>query len=113
MSQTHAEHFDELATRFGQQRQKQSYFYSVLSHWLGYVIGEGKNVLELGCADGNLLKALKPARAVGIDFSSEMLKFAQTAYPESEWLKHDLDLGMPEVSGQFDCILGADIVGYL
>ncbi len=110
---THLEHFEELAPRYDRQRQKQSYYYNYLLRWLRYVIPEGKSVIELGCADGSQLMALKPSHAVGIDFSPRILKLAQERHPSGRWILHDLTESLPPINSNFDYVVGTDILGYL
>lgn len=112
-SYTHAEHFEELASRFSVQRKKQAYFYSLILKWLKFVIPEGRIVLELGCADGEQLMALKPRHAMGIDFSQRFLHLAQEKYPKERWLLADLTKELPPIPPTFDYIIGMDILGYL
>jgi len=110
---THLEHFEELAPRFETQRRKQRYYYSVLLKWLRYVVPENRTVLELGCADGDQLMALKPKAAMGIEFSPAFVRMAQQRHPEGRWVNADLTQGLPPIATDFDYIIGADILGYL
>src|SRR5262245_36704429 len=47
-----------------------------------FLIGPGARVLEIGCAEGNLLAALNPSFGVGVDFSPAMLSIARSHHPE-------------------------------
>jgi ubiquinone/menaquinone biosynthesis C-methylase UbiE len=46
-------------------------------------------VLELGCAEGDLLASLAPAKAVGVDFSQEMIERARQRHPGMEFIRAD------------------------
>ena len=76
------------------------------------LVPEGKMVLELGCAQGDLLSALKPSEGVGVDFCPEAIEKARTANPHLEFLladAHDLDLD-PRT---FDYIIVSELVNDL
>ena len=49
-----------------------------------HLVPEGETVLELRCAQGDLLSALKPSKGVGVDFCPEALEKARTANPHLE-----------------------------
>jgi SAM-dependent methyltransferase len=106
-------HFEELAPRFDVQRRKQRYYYGLLTRWLRYVVPEGGSVLELGCADGGTLMALRPKSAVGIDFSPRFLRMATERHPEGRWVLHDVTDPIPPIAGSFDAVLALDLIGYL
>ena len=71
-----------------------------------------QSVLEIGCSEGDLLAALKPARGVGIDFSEEMICRARQRHPGLEFILADAH----ELSGlreTFDVIILSDLVNDL
>ena len=77
-----------------------------------HLIREGSNVLEVGCGQGDLLSALRPATGVGIDFSQEAIVKARTSHPNLEFVladAHYLDLG-PRT---FDYIVVSELVNDL
>jgi cyclopropane fatty-acyl-phospholipid synthase-like methyltransferase len=39
------------------------------------------DILEIGCARGDLLAALNPNKGIGIDLAGEMIKQAQDRHP--------------------------------
>ncbi len=110
---SHLEHFEELAPRFDVQRKKQAYYYSLLLQWLHYVVPEGQHVMELGCADGGLLMALKPSHAIGLEFSPRFIKLAQERHPQGRWVLVDITHDLPPMAANADYIIGLDILGYL
>ncbi len=114
MRSSHLEHFEELAPRFEEQKRKQRYYYDQLRRWLRYVVPEGKRVLELGSADGDLLMDLKPSSAVGMDFSQKLIDLAKARHPQGKWILQDLTKELASVGeGNLDYIIGIDILGYL
>ena len=77
-----------------------------------HLIREGSNVLEVGCGQGDLLSALRPATGVGIDFSQEAIDKGRTSHPNLEFVladAHYLDLGPRE----FDYIVVSELVNDL
>jgi hypothetical protein len=77
-----------------------------------HLVPESSNVLELGCAHGDLLSALKPAEAVGVDFCPEAIETARYTYPHLQSVLadvHDLDLGFRT----FDYIIVSELVNDL
>jgi SAM-dependent methyltransferase len=76
-----------------------------------FAVAPGQRVLELGCATGDLLAALKPSQGVGVDFSPEMIARARERHPELTFVcsdVHSLDL-----EGPFDVIILSDLVNDL
>ena len=58
-------------------------------------VSPNQHVLEIGCANGNLLAALHPSRGVGVDFSEAMIQHAKANHPTLEFIHadaHDLSL---------------------
>ena len=92
------------------------------AHYQGYLrrlyrflVPEGLRVLELGCAEGDLLAALKPACGVGVDFSPAMLRIAEKRHPHLHYIACDAhhlrkDVN-PDLLGEpFDVIILSDLV---
>jgi SAM-dependent methyltransferase len=104
--------FDGLAPRRQAWRNRNRYYYEDQERYYRFLVPEGHSVLELGCADGDLLHTLRPRRGVGIDFSGEMIKAARARYPELEFRRADME--ELEAWGEtFDFIIMADVVGHL
>jgi ubiquinone/menaquinone biosynthesis C-methylase UbiE len=93
-------------------RRKSSYYYHRrLTEIYQFLIPPGQRVLEMGCADGDLLASLKPSEGVGIDFSPEMIPRARSKHPELTFIQSDVH--EPELSGTFDYIVLSDLVNDL
>ena len=80
-----------------------------------FLVPEGLRVLELGCAEGNLLAALKPSHGVGIDFAPAMLELAKKRYANLHFLLadiHDLNkkLSAEVLADPFDVVILSDVV---
>jgi ubiquinone/menaquinone biosynthesis C-methylase UbiE len=88
---------------------------SIGDHYRQYLIKIYKNlvplnrkVIELGCAEGDLLAALEPSLGVGVDFSSKMLDKAKEKYSKLAFYEqdaHELDL-----DEKFDGVILSDLV---
>jgi ubiquinone/menaquinone biosynthesis C-methylase UbiE len=77
-----------------------------------HIVPVGVSVLEVGCARGDLLSALKPAVGVGVDFCPEAIEIARQAHPQLEFAladAHKLVLG----SRTFDYIIVSELVNDL
>jgi len=104
--------FDGLAPRRQAWRNRNRYYYEDQERYYRFLVPEGHSILELGCADGDLLRALRPGRGVGIDFSGEMIKAARARYPDLEFRRADME-ELKAWGETFDFIIMADVVGHL
>jgi len=73
-------------------------------------VPEGSSVLELGCGTGGLLAAVRPARAVGVDVSDEMIEVARRRHPEFELHARAAEDFVVEET--FDAIVMSDLVSF-
>lgn len=68
-------------------------------------------MLEIGCGTGDLLASLQPSRAVGVDFSANMLEQAREKYPRCEFVLADAhELCLNET---FDFVILSDLINDL
>ena len=104
--------FDGLAPRRQAWRNRNRYYYEDQERYYRFLVPEGHSILELGCADGDLLHALRPRRGVGIDFSGEMIKAACARYPDLDFRRADME-ELKAWGETFDFIIMADVVGHL
>ncbi|HSB02376.1 MAG TPA: glycosyltransferase, partial [Anaerolineales bacterium] len=105
-------HWDAIARQRSSWQGLGGWYHHRLQEIYHFHIGPNQKVLEIGCAEGDLLAALKPARGVGIDFSEAMICRAKELHPELEFLQadaHDLS-GLDET---FDAIILSDLVNDL
>lgn len=105
-------HWNAVARKRDSWQGPAGWYYRRLLEIYRFHVSQNQTVLEVGCAEGHLLAALKPARGVGIDFAEEMICRAQKHYPELEFIHadaHDLS-GLNE---QFDVIILSDLVNDL
>lgn len=107
--ETISKHYDTLASSRDAFRKKNYYYYELLSKQYRYYIPEGKKVLEIGSATGDLLAELKPSLGVGVDVSSEMVKRAKEKYPHLKFVHGTVaDLDINET---FDFIVLEGVLG--
>jgi ubiquinone/menaquinone biosynthesis C-methylase UbiE len=94
------------------KRSLGSYYQGRLAHVFQNIIPADSKVLELGCKNGNLLHALKPAIGVGVDFSEQALVKARNQFPHLNFIHADAHL--VDLGGQvFDYIIISDLVNDL
>ncbi len=106
---------EKLAEKRDKWISKNSYFYKSDRTYMQFLIGNDKNILELGCGTGQLLNALNPSRGIGVDLSANMVAIAQKNYPDLEFIQGDIedkDL-ISSLKGPFDFIILSDTIGYI
>ena len=105
--------FDRLAPQRAHWLRRNSYFYEADHAYMRFLIPAGARVLEIGCGDGQLLAALKPSRAVGVDLSPEMIRVAREKHPAFEWHVGNAEepAVLQRISGPFDYIVISDTIG--
>jgi SAM-dependent methyltransferase len=81
--------------------------------FMRFLIPPGKRVLELGCGRGDLLAALQPSYAVGVDFGARTIARARELHPDLHFVLGDVeDPGtLGGIEGPFDYIVIADTIG--
>lgn len=104
-------HWDGLAEKFSHAGLR-SYYHKRVTALYRELIPQGERILEVGCAQGDLLAALQPSRGVGVDFSGRMITVARGKYPALEFVHGDAH-NLKDVSGPFDYIIFSDLIGDL
>jgi ubiquinone/menaquinone biosynthesis C-methylase UbiE len=84
------------------------HYHHLLRNYFAFLVPPGQRVLELGCGVGDLLSSLKASRAVGVDFSPEMVALAKEKHPDTEF--HVADVAEFEANAKFDYIVMSDLV---
>lgn len=105
------EHWDAVACRMDSWESWGAYYHKRLTQIYQFLVAPGQRVIEIGCGQGDLLAALRPAFGVGVDFSGEMNKRARSRHPELHFVQsdaHNLSL-----QGTFDVIILSDLVNDL
>jgi ubiquinone/menaquinone biosynthesis C-methylase UbiE len=104
-------HWDALARRLDHWRGWGGYYHRRLTQVYQSLVAPGQRVLEIGCAQGDLLAALKPGLGVGVDFSIEMIKRAARRHPELHFIQADAHA--LSLNQKFDFIILADLANDL
>ncbi len=96
-------------------KNKSKFFHAEDIRYLSFLIPENSKVLDLGCGVGDVLAALKPSKAVGIDISESMIDVARNTYPKIEFIVGDIENSktINNIEGTFDYILLSDTIGLL
>jgi ubiquinone/menaquinone biosynthesis C-methylase UbiE len=104
-------HWERVARDLDRRRGWGRYYHHRLAEIYQYLVAPGLRVIELGCGQGDLLAAVKPAVGVGVDFSAAMLARAAQRHPELRFVPADVHaLDLPET---FDVIILSDLVNDL
>jgi SAM-dependent methyltransferase len=82
-------HWDGVAVKRDSWRGWGAGYHGRILEIYRFLVSPGLRVLEIGCGEGDLLAGLKPSRALGIDFSGEMLKRGRLKHPEIAFLQAD------------------------
>ena len=107
-------HFDRLADDRIRWIARNRAYYGDDRKYTQFLIPKGSRVLEVGCATGELLAALKPSYGVGLDFSKKMIEIARRDHPELTFVVADAEEdAFSQLEGTFDYIVLSDTVGYL
>jgi SAM-dependent methyltransferase len=109
---TRIAHWDAIARKHDSWRGLNGWYHKRLHEIYRFHVSPNQKILELGCAEGNLLAALEPERGVGIDFSNEMVCRARELHPQLEFIQADVH-DLSELSGTFDAIVFSDLVNDL
>ena len=103
------EYFDAGAGKRDSWYERNSFYHDRVARLMKRFIPEGSSVLEIGCATGNLLAALKPKRGVGIDFSARMVEIAAQKFPQLSFQVQEAESFV--LDEQFDFIILSDVIG--
>ena len=102
------EYWDSVASSLDRAPRIRAYYRRRLIEIYRFLIPPGMRVLELGCGEGDLLAAVRPAQGAGIDLSPMMIERAWRRHPECQFLEgdaHALDL-----REQFDFVICSDLL---
>ena len=102
-------HWDALARSWKGRRGAARAYHRRLSRVYRFLVPPGLRVLELGCAEGDLLASLEPAEGVGIDLSPEMIAQARQRHPDLHFVTADAH-DLSQLNGPFDVIVLSDLL---
>ena len=101
-------HWNFVSDRFSGQRRWAKYYHRRLEEIFKFLVRPGLRILELGCAEGDLLAALRPSFGVGVDFSSRMIEQARNRHSELSFVQSDAH-ALP-IDAKFDVIILSDLL---
>ena len=105
------EHWDAVAGSMDTWRGFGGYYHKRLKEVFQFLVPPGQRVIEIGCAQGDLLAALKPSFGLGVDFSGEMITRARKRHPDLEFIQADAH--SMNINQKFDFIILSDLVNDL
>ena len=82
-------HWDRVARQSDTWKGLNGYYHRRMAEIYRFLVPPGQRVLELGCAQGDLLAAVEPAYGVGVDFSGEMVARAIKRHPTLNFVQAD------------------------
>jgi hypothetical protein len=103
--------FDAIADQFEFLRKKNYYYHQEIGRFYKDVVPKGKNVLEIGCACGNLLDELEPGYGVGLDISPKMIEIAIRKYPRINFIKSMIEDYEPGI--KFDYVIISNLLEHI
>ncbi len=106
-----AAHWDAVARRSDARPGLGGHYHRRLASIHKHLVMPGLRVLELGCGCGDLLAALRPAYAVGVDISPEMVARATARHPGFRFVCGDA--AEVDLEGPFDVVILSDLVNDL
>ena len=110
--QARIDHWNAIARKRDSWQGMGDWYHQRLHEIYRFHISPDQNVLEVGCAEGQLLASLKPARGVGVDFSEEMICRAKKHYPQLDFIQADAH-DLSALNETFDVIILSDLVNDL
>lgn len=106
--------WDAIAPERDRWRRRGRVYHDEVAALLRFLIPPKSRVLEIGCATGDILAALDPARGVGVDFSPKMVELARQKHPHLEFRVSDaqaLDAALQ--TEEFDYVVMSDLIGHV
>jgi SAM-dependent methyltransferase len=110
--QTRIAHWNAIARKRDTWRGMGRWYHQRLFEIYRFHVTPNQKVLEIGCAEANLLAALQPARGVGVDFSEEMIRRARKNHPNLGFIHGDAH-DLSKIDEKFDVIILSDLVNDL
>ena len=105
-------HWDAIAKKRATWRGQGGWYHRRLTEIFGFLVHPNQRVLEVGCAEGDLLAALQPSHGVGVDFSEENIRRGQARHPMLELIHADAH-DLSALTGPFDAVIFSDTINDL
>jgi SAM-dependent methyltransferase len=104
-------HWDQVARQPERWWDLSRYYHRRLIEVYRFLVPAGQSILELGCGQGDLLAALRPAEGVGVDFSGEMIAQARARHPSLHFVQSDVHELRSDRT--FDVVVVSDLINDL
>ena len=102
------DHWNRVAGRRDRQLQIGAYYHQRIGEIYKFWVAPNQKVLELGCAEGDLLAAVNPSVGVGVDFSQKMVDRGKLKHPHLKFLVADaVEFDIDET---FDVIILSELI---
>jgi len=101
-------YFENIAPARDKWKKRNRFYQKTIEQQFAFIIPEGSTVLELGCATGDLLNAVKPGKGIGVDFSGTVIDIARKKYPHLEFHQADAIEYSPDTV--IDYIIVSDLI---
>ena len=101
-------HWDLVARQMDTWKGWNNYYHHRLAEIYRFLVAPGQRVLELGCAQGDLLAAVKSSFGVGVDFSGEMITRAAKRHPKLNFVQADAHIC--PLGETFDVVILSDLL---
>jgi SAM-dependent methyltransferase len=101
--------YDERAATRAEETRR--FYHTLLNRHFAFLVPPGARVLEVGCAFGDTLAAVQPARGVGVDFSTETVRLGRERHPNLEFRNSEAASFQPDE--KFDYIIASDLINDL
>ena len=105
-------HWDSIACKRDSWQGLGRWYHQRLREIYRFHVSPNQSILEVGCAEGDLLASLQPTRGVGIDFSEAMICRARQRHPTLEFIVADAH-DISGLQGTFDVVILSDLVNDL
>jgi SAM-dependent methyltransferase len=85
------EYFERIAPVWDYWHRRNSFYHRKMTDLIRSMVAPGASVLELGCGTGDLLAALRPAAAIGLNVAEGMTALARKKHPEFQFETVEVD----------------------
>jgi SAM-dependent methyltransferase len=108
-----AAHWDGVARQLANLPDWSGAYHARLERVYRSVVPPGQRVLEIGCGQGDLLAALRPAFGLGVDVSGEMVRRARERHRQADLTFVQADVHALHLDQAFDVVVLSDVVNDL
>lgn len=102
-------YFEKHAPLRARWRQRNSYYYNDVEHFLSFLIPRGSTVLHAGADSSSLLKKLEPSRGLGIHASPATIAQIDTSRSDIRFQQSEL----VDIQETFQYVVFSDILGHV